>query len=201
MSEETQPVAEQAPAQAPPAQAAPTPAKQSPQVIQVTTPAPQQAAQGVDPDRYAEAKALAESASKEALALQAQLAEHTAAAARAMELAKRNAKLAAVGPGLIKESYVSLMPDIDLDDSGALTPESREALSVWRKEHSELFKASAGGNTPGFEASEKAGYLDDDQMLLLAGVGVKDVDAWKRNVPKAVINKIESARRNRKVNR
>ena len=201
MSEETQPAAEQAPAQAPPAQAAPTPAKQSPQVIQVTTPAPQQAAQGVDPDRYAEAKALAESASKEALALQAQLAEHTAAAARAMELAKRNAKLAAVGPGLLKESYVSLMPDIDLDDSGALTPESREALSVWRKDHSELFKAAAGGNTPGFEASEKAGYLDDDQMLMLAGVGVKDVDAWKRNVPKAVINKIESARRNRKVNR
>ena len=201
MSEETQPVAEQAPAQAPPAQAAPTPAKQSPQVIQVTTPAPQQSTQGVDPDRYAEAKALAESASKEALALQAQLAEHTAAAARAMELAKRNAKLAAVGPGLLKESYVSLMPDIDLDDSGALTPESREALSVWRKEHSELFKAAAGGNTPGFEASEKAGYLDDDQLLMLAGVGVMDVDAWKRNVPKAVINKIESARRNRKVNR
>ena len=201
MSEETQPVAEQAPAQAPPAQAAPTPAKQSPQVIEVTTPGPQQSTQGVDPDRYAEAKALAESASKEALALQAQLAEHTAAAARAMELAKRNAKLAAVGPGLLKESYVSLMPDIDLDDSGALTPESREALSVWRKEHSELFKAAAGGNTPGFEASEKAGYLDDDQMLMLAGVGVKDVDAWKRNVPKAVINKIESARRNRKVNR
>ena len=167
----------------------------------MTAPAPQQAAQGVDPDRYAEAKALAESATKEALALQAQLAEHTAAAARAMELAKRNAKLAAVGPGLIKESYVSLMPDIELDDSGALSAESREALNVWRKEHSELFKAAAGGNTPGFESSDKAGYLDDDQMLMLAGVGVKDPDAWKRNVPKAVINKIESARRNRKVNR
>jgi len=36
---------------------------------------------------------------------------------------------------------------------------------------------------------------------MLAGVGVKDVDAWERNVPQAVVNKIKAARRNRKVTR
>ncbi len=195
--EQAQPVAEQAAAPPPAAE----PAKQqAPQVIQVTTPAAPQQRQGVDPDKYAEVKALAEHSAKQAEALQAQLLEHTAAAARALELAKRNAKLAAV-PGLLKESYVALMPDIDLDDSGALTTESREALSTWRKEHGELFKVAPGGNTPGFEPSEKAGYLDDDQMLMLAGVGVKDVNAWERNVPQAVINKIKAQRRNRKVTR
>jgi hypothetical protein len=199
MSDEQQQPAEQVAQPAAQVAAEPAP-QQQPQVIQVTTPAAPQQRQGVDPDRYAEAKALAEQAAKQAEVLQAQLAEHTAAAARALELAKRNAKLAAV-PGLLKESYVALMPDIELDESGALTTESREALSTWRKDHTELFKAAAGGNTPGFEASERASYLDDDQMLMLAGVGVKDVDAWERNVPQAVVNKIKAARRNRKVTR
>lgn len=197
MSEPQQQPAEQVAQPAAPVAAEPAP-QQQPQVIQVTTPAAPPHRQGVDPDRYAEAKALAEQAAKQAELLQAQLAEHTAAAARALELAKRNAKLAAV-PGLLKESYVALMPDIDLDESGALTTESREALSTWRREHTELFKAAAGGNTPGFEASERASFLDDDQMLMLAGVGVKDVDAWEKNVPQAVINKIKAARKHKKV--
>lgn len=196
MSEEVQ-AAPEAPAAQPAAQT-----QAAPQVIEVHTkaaPAPAAPA-GVDPDKYAEAKALAEASAKQAEALKAQLDEHSAAAARAIELAKRNAKLAAL-PDLAKEQYLALAPDVEFDDAGALTVESREALTEWRKAHGELFKTSAGGNTPGFQASERGDYLSDDQKLMLAGVGVKDTDAWKRNVPAAVVARIESSRRNRKVNR
>lgn len=197
MTDEAQPAPE-----APSEPAAPA-AQPAPQVIEVHTKAPAAptAPAGVDPDRYAEAKALAEASAKQAEALKAQLDEHTAAAARAMEMAKRNAKLAAL-PDLAKEQYLALAPDVDFDEAGALTTESREALAEWRKQHGELFKSAAGGNTPGFQASERGGeYLSEEQKLILAGVGVRDTDAWKRNVPAAVVARIENSRRNRKVNR
>jgi hypothetical protein len=193
MSEETQPTppaAVETPS-APPSPEPQTPTeKAAPVVVKPQT--------GIDPDRYAEARAMATKAAEQNEQLKAQLAENQAQMSRALELAKRNAKLAAL-PHLANEQYLALAPDVQLDDSGALTSESREALAGWQKEHRELFKKAPGGLTPGVEGGEQARKLTDDQLMLLASAGVRDVERWKRNVPQAVINKIQSNRKNKRV--
>lgn len=195
MSEETQQPQTQAAA---PEVQTPAPAKEAKTQAETSPAVVVQPQNGIDPDRYAEARAMATQAAEQAEALRTQLAEQQAQAMRAIELAKRNAKLAAL-PNLINESYLQLTPDVQLDESGALTQDSREALNGWQREHRELFRTAAGGLTPGVEGGEQPRKLTDDQLMMLAGAGIRDVERWKRNVPQAVINKIQAQRKNKRV--
>lgn len=196
MSEDQQTTAPDVAAAEPPKQA--EAAAATPAAVAEPAPVVVAPANGVDPDRYAEARAMATQHAKQAEELRAQLEEHRGQMARALELAKRNAKLAAM-PSLANESYLALAPDVDLTDTGALTDESRQALKQWQKEHKELFRVAAGGLTPGVEGGEKPRSLTDDQLMTLAGVGVKDINRWRKNVPQAVINKIEAQRLKKRV--
>jgi len=151
---------------------------------------------GISADQYAAAKAAADAAEAARRLAEDRAAELEGQAAKALATAKRSAKLAAL-PGLEKESYLALVPDVDFDDTGALTADSKSSLETFRADNPSLFKAAGGGNTPGPGGRGTAG-MSAAERRQLANAGIHDPDAWEKNAPKSVVEGIHAQRRARK---